>query len=540
MTSVAILQARTNSLRLPCKVLLPINQTPIVVLAAQRAANTGRDVIVATSNESTDDALSETLKNYGIPYYRGSLNNTLERVVFALDDYSDETLVFRLTADNVFPDGKLLDEIEKDFKERELDYLCCNGINSGLPYGMSAELTLLGHLREALKNTASPYDLEHVTPYIRRKFGESHFEKYKNLNKGLYRCTVDCLDDYLNIQKVFSEILDPVNISSLELINFLAGTKYQPLQSSPVNKLVLGTAQLGLTYGITNRSGKPNKEMSKQLLKTAISNGVEYLDTARAYGNSEEVIGDALSSGWQGRVKVITKLSPLTQCPKDGAIEVVNAFVDASFFQSCLNLRVRKIDVLMLHRVSQIFDSNGAIWDRLLKYKADGAVEALGVSVQSPEELKAVLDIKDISFIQMPFNVLDWRWDSLIPKIIEKKNKRQLTIHVRSALLQGLLLSDSEEHWQKANVEKSENIINWIQEQALINNTASIADYCLNYVKSFEWVDGVVVGVETEEQLSENIKVFSMLGLLQITKKDYLDSRPFVSTNTLDPSCWRN
>ena len=539
MTSVAILQARTNSSRLPCKVLLPINKTPLVVLAAQRAANTGRDVIVATSNEFSDDALSKTLKTHDIPYYRGSLNNTLERIVLALEEYGDDTLVFRLTADNVFPDGKLLDEIEKDFNDRKLDYLCCNGMNSGLPYGMSAELTRLGHLREALVNTISSYDLEHVTPYIRRKFGEVYFEKYKKLNKGFYRCTVDCLDDYLNIQQVFATILDPVAISSLELIDLLADTKYQPLFKSPVNKLVLGTAQLGLNYGIANNAGQPNKELSEQLLKTAISNGIMYLDTARAYGNSEEIIGGALSAGWQDRAKIITKLAPLIECPVDSSIEVVNAFVDASFFQSCSNLMVRKLDVLMLHRASQISDFEGAVWDRLLKYKSEGMIGFLGVSVQTPEELETVLSIDDVSFIQMPFNILDWRWDDMIPKIMKEKNKRQLTIHVRSALLQGLLISDSKEHWQKANVEGYENIISWLQKEASTVNKSAVAEYCLNYVKSFEWVDGVVVGMETIEQLSENIDIFSASDFSQISEKNSLDTRPFVSVNTLDPSCWR-
>ena len=133
MKTVAILQARTNSSRLPGKVLLPINGIPMVVLAAKRAANTGREVIVATSCERSDDALAELLTRHGVRCVRGSLNNTLQRFLSALEVYEADTLVFRLTADNVFPDGALLDEIERDFVKRELDYLCCNGEVSGLP-----------------------------------------------------------------------------------------------------------------------------------------------------------------------------------------------------------------------------------------------------------------------------------------------------------------------------------------------------------------------------------------------------------------------
>ena len=158
MSYVAVLQARTNSSRLPGKVLLPIKGVPLVVLAARRAANKGIDVVVATSKEESDDALVRVLQEYGISFYRGSLNNTLERIVGALSGFDDETRVFRLTADNVVPDGQLLEEIAKDFENRKLDYICGNGVESGLPYGVSAELTYLKHLREAAISTQDKDD----------------------------------------------------------------------------------------------------------------------------------------------------------------------------------------------------------------------------------------------------------------------------------------------------------------------------------------------------------------------------------------------
>ena len=109
MNSVAVLQARTNSSRLPGKVLLPIKGIPLAVLAAKRAANTGRNVIIATSLESSDDGLAALIQSNGLRCFRGSLKNTLDRFVSALSVYDDQDIVFRLTADNVFPDGALLD-----------------------------------------------------------------------------------------------------------------------------------------------------------------------------------------------------------------------------------------------------------------------------------------------------------------------------------------------------------------------------------------------------------------------------------------------
>lgn len=538
MKSIAILQARTNSSRLPGKVLLPIGGMPLVVLAARRAANTGREVVVATSNEEADDALAKLLTDASIRCYRGSLENTLQRIVGALDDLDDDTLVFRLTADNVFPDGAFLDEMEAEFLRRGLNYLCCNGDRSGLPYGMSAELTCARFLREAAVKTQDKFDQEHVTPYIKRTFGDTYFEKYMHLNKGNFRCTIDCLDDYLVVQNVFSCVARPTEVAALELVERLAMAPYQPQHSESARKLVLGTAQLGSAYGIANQSGRPEQATAEKLIKTAIVNGVGYIDTARAYGNSEEVIGNALKSGWEGRAQIITKLSPLKDCPKDASTSMVNAFVDASIFRSCAALRSQRIDTLMLHRTSHLTDWSGAVWTRLLELKAGGTLKALGVSVQEPAELEQALATPEVEFIQMPFNVLDWRWDALIPSITATKQQRPIIIHVRSALLQGLLPSAETEHWLKANVAHPEPVIEWLTRQCRDASLTSVVNFCLSFVKSFDWVDGVVVGMETYDQLTENIKIFSGADLSNQQMRNILVSRPKLEEHSLNPACW--
>lgn len=535
---MAILQARTNSSRLPGKVFLPINGIPLAVLAAKRAANTGREIIVATSLEATDDALAELVTSHSIPCYRGSLDNTLERVVGALEAYEDSTLVFRLTADNVFPDGHLLDEIEQDLIRRNLEYLCCNGEESGLPYGMSVELTHLRHLRDAANSTKSKHDQEHVTPYIRRKFGEAYFEKYKALGKGSFRCTVDCLDDYLTVQRVFSGLKDMLNTPALALIDRLNSVPYQPTQARPANRLVLGTAQLGLDYGVANRVGKPAQATAEKLIKNAIANGVAYIDTARVYGDSEEVIGNVFKSGWEGRARVITKLSPLSDCPSLASPPVVSSFIDSSIYQSCTALRMQGLDILMLHRASHLKDWNGAAWARLLEHRAQGTLKSLGVSVQSPGELELSLDSPDVGFIQMPFNVLDHRWDHLIPKIRALKQQRDLVIHVRSALLQGLLPSKTAAHWRNANVSRPELIISWLAEQCRITGRESVADFCLSFVGSLDWVDGIVVGMESLEQLAENLKIIAGPALSHQEVNAIVSTRPRLESESLDPACW--
>lgn len=538
--ALVIIQARTNSSRLPGKVLLPIAGLPLVVLAARRAANAGANVIVATSNEPSDDILAEVLADADIQCFRGSLENTLERMVGALAGYNDDTLVFRLTADNVFPDGNLLKEMAEDFLSRGLNYLCCNGMQSGLPYGMSAELIRVGHLREANRNATSQHDREHVTPYIRRTYGETYFQRYKSLNKGLYRCTVDCLDDYLSLQSVFDGVSDPEKVPALALVERLNKAPHQPAQTKPASKLVLGTAQLGMTYGIANQTGMPSQQLANRLIKTAIVNGVSWLDTASAYGRSEEVIGRALKSGWQERVRVITKLGLLADCPNEATEAVVKTFVEESLFKSCTRLESQTIDVVMLHRMEHQKAWAGAVWSQLLDRKAAGSIKALGVSVQNPDELAMALEDADIEFIQMPFNVLDWRWDELIPKIQVAKSQRSLTVHVRSGLLQGLLVSSEPDHWRRANVVSPELIRNWLKQMTADTDSQSVAAFCLNYAKSLDWVDGVVVGMETKAQLLENIRIFTSDDFTEKQLGRVSQLRPKVASQTLNPSQWRN
>ena len=539
MRSIALIQARLSSSRLPAKVLLPIENIPLVVLAAKRASNTGIEVLVVTSTDVSDDMLCDELKKKNIKYYRGSLNNTLNRFVSALKEFDDQTIVFRLTADNSFPDGSLLDELEENFKSQKLDYLICNGHKSGLPHGLSAEVMRLSALREASVRTEDLFDLEHVTPYLRRKFGESYYEKYKTLHMGAYSCGIDIFDDYVTVANIFSKVDNPITVHWKELLKVLKKNDDITIVDSPVEKLVLGGAQLGLNYGINNTAGKPSNFIADRLIKKAISNGVKYIDTAREYGDSENLLGEILQKGWETRVNVITKLSLLNECDEHTKHNCVINFVKASVFESCQKIRTNSLYCLMLHRVSHIYDWDGVVWQQLLRFQKDGIIKKLGASVQSPEELALVLKLDEIEFIQMPFNILDSRWDIHIEQIKMLKKKRKLIIHTRSPLLQGLLTSSETALWKTANVKNSTTIIEWLNKIAQQHDYKSVVSLALNYVKSHDWVDGIVVGMEAEKLLDENLKFFSNKCLTKDELLSIKKSRPILSEATLNPTNWR-
>jgi aryl-alcohol dehydrogenase-like predicted oxidoreductase/spore coat polysaccharide biosynthesis protein SpsF (cytidylyltransferase family) len=539
MKAAVLLQARTNSSRLPGKVLLPIAGIPMVVLAALRAGNTNHRVVVVTSSEPSDDLLCNELDRWEVSYFRGDLDNTLKRCVDALQDEPDEQVVVRLTGDNILPDGDFIDSIIEEFDAGNVAYLGCGGESSGLPYGVSAEVTRLGYLREANRKAESIFDCEHVTPWIIAKYGRNHFEKHRKLGMSQYRCTVDTLDDYLSVAGLFAGLKNPKDLPLMSLIELLAkASKGNVVASAPAKRLVLGTAQFGLCYGIANTAGRPEQALANRLLHTAIINGVQYIDTARAYGDSEQVLGRALAGGWSSRATVITKLSPLDDCPVDATQDIARAFAERSVYQSCHSLNVSKLDVLMLHRAAHLTGWNGEVWRSLGKLKHRGVIGELGVSVQSPEEALVALDFEDVAFIQLPFNILDYRWENVIKKVALVRQQRPVVIHARSALLQGLLTTDKEALWRRANCSNTAQVVNWLRARAKQYTNGDLVDLCLRFVLSQQWIDGVVIGVDTLKQLVDNLQKVAADYWPEDQLINMLANRPHISEETLNPATW--
>jgi aryl-alcohol dehydrogenase-like predicted oxidoreductase len=270
-------------------------------------------------------------------------------------------------------------------------------------------------------------------------------------------------------------------------------------------ELVLGSVQLGLAYGAANRTGKPSRKTALRLVRRAADRGITKFDTARAYGDSEERLGEALAA--RKAVRTITKLSPLGELAPDAAREDVYAAVDASIENSLTALRRDRIDCLLLHRAEHMSAFGGAVWERLIEKLEDGTVLALGVSVQSPREAFDALSRSGVSHIQLPFNLLDWRWREagVIDDILERPH---VTIHARSIFLQGILASDDAAVWPAVEGVDAPSLLSELSILADEFGRESVADLCLAYARGQDWIDGVVVGMETEEQLDDNLRLF--------------------------------
>ncbi len=300
-------------------------------------------------------------------------------------------------------------------------------------------------------------------------------------------------------------------------------------------ELVLGSVQLGVPYGAANRTGKPTRAAALRLVTRAVDAGITKFDTARAYGDSEDRLGEALRT--RKAIRTITKLSPLAHLAPGATRREVRAAVDTSIEESLYALRREQIDCLLLHRAAHMTAFGGAVWERLIERLEDGTVLALGVSVQSPEEATAALACSDVRHLQLPFNLLDWRWaDAGIVENI--RSRAQVTIHARSIFLQGLLAADDASIWPRIDDIDAAALISTISEIARDFGRDSAADLCVAYARGQDWIDGVVVGMETEDQLDDNLRLFLRPPLSPADCADVAKRLPRVSAQLLNPAQW--
>lgn len=285
-------------------------------------------------------------------------------------------------------------------------------------------------------------------------------------------------------------------------------------------KIALGTAQFGLDYGIANCSGQVSTAEAKKIICYAKSEGVITLDTAVAYGNSEEVLGNIGVADFD----VITKLPEVpSNC------ESVEDWINQSVKKSLDNLKVGKLKGLLLHRPAQLLDKQGAeIFKGLMSVKEKGLVERVGVSVYSPYELENYIPNFAIDIVQIPFNIIDRRL--FTSGWLDKLNEYSIEVHVRSVLMQGLLVlppkqrSDYFECWSELWCRYDE----WLSDSGLTPLEA-----CLRFISSFSQLDRIVLGVESLTQLQEINDIFKMP---PIQAPDNLSSN---DERLLNPGMWK-
>lgn len=203
--TIAILQARMSSSRLPGKVLREINGKPMIYWQLKRihqAKNLDK-VIVATSIDTTDDPLVDFLKSEEILYVRGSLNNVKERFDQAITQFPSDSFV-RLTGDCPLVMPNLIDELIDAFHLANVDYLS-NTIKPTYPDGLDIEVVKSEAFEKLNKTALSKAEMEHVTYGLYSRSGQFKTQNYLNSEDlSNLRWTVDYQEDLDFIRVIFS------------------------------------------------------------------------------------------------------------------------------------------------------------------------------------------------------------------------------------------------------------------------------------------------------------------------------------------------
>ena len=201
-----IVQARINSKRLPGKVLMKLGKYTVIEFLLKRLIKSKKidKVIVATTNNKTDDILCDHLDRLKIQYFRGSEDNVLKRFYDASTIYKAHNII-RITADCPFIDIKMMNKMINIFEKDKVDYLS-NSYPPTFPDGLDIEIFNYKSLKNAFKNAKSKYDKEHVTSYIKinKKLKILNYENKVNLSK--YRWTLDEALDYKLIKKIYEKL----------------------------------------------------------------------------------------------------------------------------------------------------------------------------------------------------------------------------------------------------------------------------------------------------------------------------------------------
>jgi aryl-alcohol dehydrogenase-like predicted oxidoreductase len=199
----------------------------------------------------------------------------------------------------------------------------------------------------------------------------------------------------------------------------------------PATKLALGTAQFGLDYGVFNRTGaRVADDVAAGILAYAAANGIDTLDTARAYGESEAVLGRVRAGE---RFRIVTKIPALRG---GGLVAASGAFND-----SLAALGVSSVAGLMFHDADDLLGPDGPeLWKFAETLRDRAKVDRIGVSIYAPEQIFEIIDRFPPDIVQLPYNVFDQRF--ACSGALDRLADANIEVHARSVFLQGLALAD--------------------------------------------------------------------------------------------------
>ncbi|KNZ42659.1 aldo/keto reductase [Acetobacterium bakii] len=295
------------------------------------------------------------------------------------------------------------------------------------------------------------------------------------------------------------------------------------------NRLCLGTVQFGLDYGVNNKKGKPSKDHVFEMLDIAVDRGLQYFDTAAAYGNAEELIGEYVASrGIKNKLEIISKLKPNLIDTNSKSPETV---VEKEIINSLKKMNLEALNGYLLHTPTDFYNSE--IMEGLVRSKEKGLVKNIGVSIYEFSHAMDVVSSDSVDYIQVPYSIFDQRMDRDL--FFQKAKGNNVKVFARSAFLQGLLVMDGDS--LPHHLEHAKRYLK-IYEEILNKYRMTKIEGAIHFSYDNPNIDYVVFGVDNKEQLIKNLDIVDKNEI----NKDYLNSIKAALSNIEEsiifPSLW--
>jgi aryl-alcohol dehydrogenase-like predicted oxidoreductase len=286
-----------------------------------------------------------------------------------------------------------------------------------------------------------------------------------------------------------------------------------------LDKLVLGCAQFSERYGFDALESGISRAEKQKILNLAKVKNIDTLDTANGYGSSEEVIGSLGAKDF----KVNTKL-PISF----GKYFNSNDFILHWYNSTIAKLKIKNLNNVFFHRSEQLKSEFGAsVYRELKKLKNENKISGIGVSVYSPNELTSLINQYDFDIVQIPFNIFDVRFNNT--PLIDRLKDSNTIIQVRSIFLQGILLQPFE--LLPSYFSSSKAVFN-DYERELNSVLMSRQEYCVSYVAQMDFIDEIVIGFQSEDQLREVAEI-------DVNLIKNLRNFRCANADLIDPSKWQ-
>ena len=302
-----------------------------------------------------------------------------------------------------------------------------------------------------------------------------------------------------------------------------------------ISKITLGTAQLGLNYGIANKNGKPEFEKAIEILKYSIEYGINTFDTAPVYGNSEVIIGNFILSHLESNrnYPIISTKLPKIGILTDKSFDFTYNLIKNQIEKSLTNLNINKIPIYLVHHAPDILINEGIVIECLKQLKSEGLIGRFGVSTYSPEHIENSLEFQDIDVIQVPINIFDLR---LIKSGILKRLKDQgYLIFGRSIYLQGLFFKELNS--LPDNLYIAKNPLLRLQNLSKEYNI-DIKRIALLFIRDIPEIDSIIIGAEKVEQVAENLDILNEKPLDMDLRRKIFEEFSELPEKIINPSLW--